>query len=179
MEDANPFCANCGAALSAPDSVCRRCDNELAESRAALNNDEPQKPNTLNIEEQKRSKMWRMFDVSVSWVWALGFLLAYAWPYISSQPFPIAGLRKLSTERGLLLFLETGAVTSAAIWFSIPRWHSRDRLRIVQGGSIVLAIQGFLFAGMAFGFAFILFANLARSYANKLPAVVEGGEKGT
>lgn len=115
--------------------------------------------------------MWRKLDICLSWMWAAIFFLAFAWPYMSAQPFPFVGLRKLSVEGGWSLTLETVSVTAAALWFSVSRLHTKDGMRVVQGGSIVLGILGFVYAGIPFGLAFVFFANLARQYADKLPTV--------
>ena len=113
--------------------------------------------------------MWRKLDLVFCWTWGALFLVAVLWPYLSSQPLPFGGLRKLSQEGGLALNLEAASVLGAALWFSVRPWHTRDRMRVVQGASIVLALLGLILVGIAYGLAFVFFANLAHQYAVKLP----------
>lgn len=111
--------------------------------------------------------MSRKLEVALIAAWAIAFALAGSWAYVSGNPFPLPGLRKLAEAESLGRMLQVAAVVLAAIWLAFRSWQTRDRLLVFCGMAIALFFLGFLYVGVPFGLAFGCFAGIARERAGK------------
>ena len=158
-------CENCGRSLSAADAVCPSCDRELA-ARSPILEFGPASPGAEDPGAlQARHRTARLIgtlDLAAAWLLALAFSAAFCWHSLSIQDFPFPGLRTLA-EPGISGPYQVLAVIGAAVWLTVKRWHSRERLLMFQGMAVALGVTGVLLLNFAFGMAFLFFANAARS----------------
>jgi hypothetical protein len=118
--------------------------------------------------------MSRKLEVALIVVWAITFALAGSWPYVSDNPLPLPGLRKLAEAGSLERMLQVAAVVLAAICLLIRSWQTRARLLVFCGMAVALFFVGFLYVGVPFGLAFGCFAGVARGRAGDQPAAMGG-----
>lgn len=109
--------------------------------------------------------MSRKLEMALIAAWAVAFALAGSWAYVSGDPFPLPGLRKLAEADSLGRMLQVAAVVLAAMWLVFHSWHTRGRLLVFCGVAVMLFLLGFLYAGVPFGLAFGCFAGIARERA--------------
>ncbi|WP_143225928.1 hypothetical protein [Acidovorax sp. 56] len=107
--------------------------------------------------------MKRKSEIFLVLIWPVLFTVAGVWPYVSGEPFPLPGLRKLAATDELSRVLQVLAVLLAGIWLTFQGWQTRERLMVFQGVAFALWIQGFLYIGVPFGLAFGCFAGVAIS----------------
>ena len=107
--------------------------------------------------------MSRKSELLLVVLWSFGFLLAGVWPLISSEPFPLPGLRKLAAADEFSRVMQVLAVLLAGTWLAFDHWQTQERLFVFQGIAFALWIQGFLYIGVPFGLAFAFFAAVARN----------------
>ena len=87
-------------------------------------------------------------------VLALLFVLAAAWPRVTSEPFLLPGLRSLGEHpTGLPLSL---FYLAAAIWRAIPRWHHHDNMLVLAGFLLCLFLVIGFFVSYTFGLSCLL-----------------------
>lgn len=72
----------------------------------------------------------------LAWLAVVAYAAATLWPHAFGGPIPLLGLRALSELRvGLPLTLVSFAL---AVFLSVPRWATRDRLLVCSGASLCL-----------------------------------------
>ncbi len=88
-------------------------------------------------------------DLLLYWVAVVALGAAIAWPRIYGTEIPAPGLRTFShSEYAVLMWL---SVAGAAIWLSVPRWITRDRLLIFAGVMGCLAVMGLFTLSVLYG----------------------------
>jgi hypothetical protein len=116
-------------------------------------------------------------NVALAWVAALPYLFVVSWPYVSQSPMPFIGLRQLTTPSvGWPLAL---IALLMALFLSVPRFVTRDRLLICAGFSLCLfvAITFYVSPVAAIPFLFIGANIIRETGAARPPANVQ--EEGT
>jgi hypothetical protein len=91
----------------------------------------------------------------LAWLAAVAYGAAALWPHVFGGRIPLVGLRGLGDVHvGVPLLLATLAI---AVFLSVPRWTSRDRLLVCAGASLCLfAVVAYAVgASAALPFAFI------------------------
>ena len=91
----------------------------------------------------------------LAWLVVAAYATAALWPHLSGEPFPLLGLRGLGDLHvGAPLVLVTLAL---AVFLSVPRWATRDRLLVCAGASLCLfaVVAWGVAASAALPFAFI------------------------
>lgn len=109
------------------------------------------------------TKTWNA-NALIAWIAGVVFLGAAIWPNWSESAFPLAGLRNLTTPLvGWPLALVALAI---AVFLSMPRFLTRDRLLICAGFCFCLFLAAALYAAptAALSFGFIS-GNLMRQCA--------------
>ncbi len=97
------------------------------------------------------------FSLIVSWIGVFGIVLAAVWPFLSVDPIPFPGLRRLASGDPLLVLMQAAAVLAAGLFVTVRRWQTRDRWLIFRGIAMTLGILGFAFIGGPFGIVFMWF----------------------
>ena len=103
----------------------------------------------------RRLLVSRHANALLAWLATLAYGTAALWPLLSDLPQPLLGLRMLADPHlGIPLTLVSAAL---ALFLSIPRWQSRDRLLVCAGASLAFcAFVAFAVAvSAAVPFAFI------------------------
>ena len=97
----------------------------------------------------------------LAWIAGIAFLLTVSWPYFSSSPWPLVGLRNLSTPRiGWPLAVVT---LGMAVFLSIPGLLSKERLLICAGFSFCLFLVTAFYASPVAAVMFVFIgAHLVR-----------------
>jgi hypothetical protein len=115
-------------------------------------------------------------NIALAWVAAIPYLFVVCWPYLSQAPVPFIGLRQLTAPLvGWPLAL---IALLMAIFLSLPRFLTRDRLLICAGFSLCLflAITFYVSPVAAIPFLFIG-ANIIRETSAPKPST-EAREEG-
>ena len=91
----------------------------------------------------------------LAWLAVVAYAAAVLWPHAVGGAIPLLGLRALSELRvGLPLVIASFAL---AVFLSVPRWATRDRLLVCAGASLCLflVVAYAVGASAALPFAFI------------------------
>jgi hypothetical protein len=92
-----------------------------------------------------RHRMSWKGNALLAWLVVAAYAAAALWPHLVEGPIPLLGLRALAdVQVGVPLLLATLAL---AVFLSVPRWATRDRLLVCAGASLCL------FAVVAYGVA--------------------------
>ncbi len=103
-----------------------------------------------------KSSKW---DMTFCWLFTLTLGVGIAWPQILESLTWAAGLQAFAHSKYAVFMWS--AVFVGALWLSMPRWHTRDRLLIFVGISGCLAILGGFFFSLVFGMMFAAFCTVA------------------
>lgn len=91
----------------------------------------------------------------LAWLAFVAYAAAALWPHVAGGAIPLLGLRALSDAHvGVPLAVVSFAL---ALFLSVPRWASRDRLLVCAGASLCLfvVVAYVVAASAAMPFAFI------------------------
>ena len=108
-------------------------------------------------------------NAALAWLCVVGFTVGAAWPLVFGEPVPLVGLRGFSTSP--MAWPVVLATAFFALYLSLPRLHTRNRLVAGIAVSITLFIVVAFFIGMAAGVLLVfLAANLYRETRLAKPA---------
>lgn len=93
----------------------------------------------------------------------LAFAAAAVWPVLTSQPFPIQGMRPMVEQSSdASRVLQAVLVAACGLWLLVhPLQKSQPSLRLFQGIAVALAVFGFVRLGIPFGAIFCGFFLVA------------------